>query len=265
MRLNFENDKENNIFYNVVTVGDIHGEFEKLVNCINSQYKFKDTIIIVCGDCGFGFYKPNYYKLLIARLNRKLEENNNHIIFLRGNHDDPQYFDDKTVLYTNIKAVSDYSVITTWDHTCLLVGGAISVDRKDRIKAMETEGYYSKKDFEERSLYWENENFVFDQEKLDTIHKEYSKQITHVFTHSNPNFCYPFSHNGLREFIEKDELLLQDVMKERGDISNLFYNLVENKQPIRSWYNGHYHASYTEFIEDCRFTVLDIMKFEEVY
>lgn len=39
----------------VVICGDIHGEFEKLVYQCCVQYEMRDTLIIVAGDCGFGF------------------------------------------------------------------------------------------------------------------------------------------------------------------------------------------------------------------
>lgn len=45
----------------VVVCGDIHGEFEKLVYQCCVRYKMRDTLIIVAGDCGFGFHAPIYY------------------------------------------------------------------------------------------------------------------------------------------------------------------------------------------------------------
>ena len=40
---------------NVAICGDIHGDFNLLVNKVCIQYQMKDTLIIVAGDCGFGF------------------------------------------------------------------------------------------------------------------------------------------------------------------------------------------------------------------
>ena len=39
----------------LVVCGDIHGDFNLLVNKICVQYELKDTVVIVVGDCGFGF------------------------------------------------------------------------------------------------------------------------------------------------------------------------------------------------------------------
>ena len=98
--------------HNIVAVGDIHGAFELIVNKANMQYSLKNTIIIVCGDCGFGFYKENHYKTIISKIHKKLKKNNNYLIFLRGNHDNPAYFQDNWI-FSNIKLVSDYSIIST--------------------------------------------------------------------------------------------------------------------------------------------------------
>ena len=40
---------------NVVVSGDIHGDFNLLVYKLCVQYQMKDTVLIVAGDCGFGF------------------------------------------------------------------------------------------------------------------------------------------------------------------------------------------------------------------
>ena len=43
---------------NIIVCGDIHGEFNTLVNKLCVQYRMTDTVLIVAGDCGFGFHKP---------------------------------------------------------------------------------------------------------------------------------------------------------------------------------------------------------------
>ena len=46
----------------VVVCGDIHGDFHTLANKMCKQYQMTDTLLIVAGDCGFGFDKPVYYE-----------------------------------------------------------------------------------------------------------------------------------------------------------------------------------------------------------
>ena len=40
----------------LVVCGDIRGDFNLLVNKVCVQYQMKDTLVIVAGDCGFGFF-----------------------------------------------------------------------------------------------------------------------------------------------------------------------------------------------------------------
>ena len=46
---------------NAVVSGDIHGDFNLLVYKLCVQYQMKDTVLIMAGDCGFGFEKKEYY------------------------------------------------------------------------------------------------------------------------------------------------------------------------------------------------------------
>lgn len=46
----------------VVVSGDIHGDFTQLVHKCCVQYEMTYTLIIVAGDCGFGFEAPGYYE-----------------------------------------------------------------------------------------------------------------------------------------------------------------------------------------------------------
>jgi len=52
----------------VVVVGDIHGDFKALVYKCCIQYQMTDTLIIVAGDCGFGFHRPDYYEDMYKKL-----------------------------------------------------------------------------------------------------------------------------------------------------------------------------------------------------
>lgn len=76
----------------IVVSGDIHGYFTQLVYKCCIQYAMTDTLIIVAGDCGFGFEKPGYYENIYKRCRERLSKANNWIAFVRGNHDNPAYF-----------------------------------------------------------------------------------------------------------------------------------------------------------------------------
>ena len=81
---------------NIVVSGDIHGKFNQLVHKLCVQYAMRDTLLIVAGDCGFGFDNPGYYDEMVKKNSRRMSEANNWIVFVRGNHDNPAYFDGET-------------------------------------------------------------------------------------------------------------------------------------------------------------------------
>ena len=84
----------------LVICGDIHGEFVPLVYEMCIRYGMHDTLVIVAGDCGFGFEKPSAYDQVFRRIEKRLAQNNCWIAMVRGNHDDPAYYGDP-ILRTN--------------------------------------------------------------------------------------------------------------------------------------------------------------------
>jgi len=239
----------------VIAIGDIHGEFNNIVFKINSQYEITDSICIACGDIGMGFYKFNYYKDLFSKLNSKLKKANNHLLLIRGNHDNPIYFNETCELnkFTHIKLLDDYSIVETPTRCILNVGGAYSIDRSARMKSG-TLDY----------CYWKDEPFIYDESKLNNIESLFGRQITHVCTHSAPKECEPRTKEGLIYWLEKDLQLKNDIEKERNDHSMLMKYLLDNKQPIRQWCYGHYHYTKTEFLNGIKFCLLDICQIIEL-
>ena len=51
----------------IIVSGDIHGDFNQLVFKLCIQYQLTDTLLIVAGDCGFGFGKKEYYEQMVRR------------------------------------------------------------------------------------------------------------------------------------------------------------------------------------------------------
>ena len=72
--------------------GDIHGEFNSFGYGITKRYGIKNAHVIVAGDIGMGFYKHNYYVDMFTSMNKRLSALNVHVYFVRGNHDNPDYF-----------------------------------------------------------------------------------------------------------------------------------------------------------------------------
>lgn len=237
---------------NLLFCGDIHGEFETIVYKLN---QYENTVLIVCGDIGMGFYKDEYYYSLFKKLNSKLSKQNNHLLLFRGNHDDPAFFSGSFKKYPHIYLIPDYSVISVNKTNVLCVGGATSIDRKYRI---ETEWRTGKK------TYWgEAELPYYDSEKLNGINQQFAHAIHLVATHTAPSFAYPTSKANIATWIAADEGLNDLLDKERAIMDQLFANLQKLQPNITDWYYGHFHEHKLEQHYSIDFHLCDCCEINE--
>jgi hypothetical protein len=183
------------------------------------------------------------------------------IVFIRGNHDNPAYFNLQPIKHRRWMTLPDYSVIKTCGHTILCVGGATSIDRTYR---MNSKNYHFQKADEPfaPNVYWPNERTVYDQNKLDAINEICA--IDTVITHSSPSFCELSSHQGLHAWAIRDEDLLDDVKRERKVMDDILGYLYEKNHPLRYWYYGHFHQSWHCEIDSVQYNMLDCMELREV-
>lgn len=245
----------------VVVSGDIHGDITPLIFKCCVQYGMTDTLIIVAGDCGFGFEKPDYYENIYNRCRKKLTKANNWLVFIRGNHDNPAYFNNMPIKHQRWMTLPDYSVIKACGHTILCVGGATSIDRTFRMASRQ---YHlpSPQDLLMPNVYWTNEEPVFDRKKLDDIDSRCA--VDTVITHTSPSFCELTSHHFLESWIEQDADLLDDIKYERQVMDDIYNYLYSKNHPLHYWYYGHFHESWHAKIEDVMFHMLDIMELREI-
>lgn len=232
----------------IVVSGDIHGDFDLLVNKMCVQYQMRNTLLIVAGDCGFGFEDKAYYKNIVKRNTKRMSDANNWIVFVRGNHDDPAYFDGKAFKHKRFIAVPDYSVVKACGRSILCIGGAISVDRQYRR--------------EEPNCYWASEAPIYDEQSLTQITSEHL--IDTVVTHTAPSFCELQGKSGIIIWTLGDESLLDDVQNERSQMDAIYEKLKSTAQPLSNWYYGHFHQSWNSSIDGVLFKMLDIMEFSEI-
>ena len=252
----------------IVISGDIHGDFNELVYKLCIQYQMTDTLLVVAGDCGFGFEKKAYYQQILRRNAKRLNEANNWIVFVRGNHDNPAYFDGTTFKHKRMRCVPDYTVLQVCNHNILCVGGAISIDRKIRMEAWNKKkakyGFDSNlSDGIPRAYYWSDESPVYDKKKMDAIRSAYSIDI--VITHTAPSCCELQTKSGLTRWAVDDPALLTDVQTERFTMDQLLQRLQADKHPITHWYYGHFHQSWHVIMDGILYRMLDIMEFCMVY
>jgi predicted phosphodiesterase len=231
----------NNPNTDIYLIGDIHGEFKTLNFLLHKRFEFKDSLFIQLGDFGVGFHKEKYYINILNWLNDELKENNNTLLAIRGNHDNPLYFNDLWNL-SNLKLLSDYSVIETIKGNVLCVGGEASIDYKLR-----TEG----KD------YWKNELPVFDEIKLKEISDTY--KIDYVLTHGMPTITYPILNYNLT-----DSDVIEYCKQSRKVFDMIYQYLINNNHPLKKWFSGHYHEYHFENILGIDFTILGINEIKEL-
>ena len=117
----------------ILLLGDIHGNFE-YVKYLIKNHQISDCTIIQVGDFGVGFTHESNQIEVLMHLNKFLKLKNITMYALRGNHDDPKYFLGNH-MYSNLKLVEDYFTLEIDGHKILLIGGAISIDRNQRISA----------------------------------------------------------------------------------------------------------------------------------
>ncbi|MEG0994021.1 MAG: metallophosphoesterase [Bacteroidales bacterium] len=243
----------------IYVCGDIHGDFKCLIGQIQKS-NLENSVLIVAGDCGIGFEEDRYYRSLYGSLHEILEERQFLILLVRGNHDDPAYFDGKQIDYDFMKAIPDYSVIQTNDRNILCVGGAISVDRESRKGWLLSQRIKGRENA--RRIYWSTEAPLFDSQALALI-AERGIKIDTVITHSAPSICKPPLKKNFYDFVLLDDSLEKDVFDERETLDRLRQALIEDHHPLRYWYYGHFHASHTEFIDSTTFILLDIQEIKE--
>lgn len=248
-------------------IGDIHGEFKAIGYWIKNNC-LKNCNLIFCGDFGLGFSSVEHEQNTIKKSNDICEEYDVDCYIIRGNHDDPSYYNTNTpkLNLSRFKTVSDYTVIQTPCNNILCVGGAVSVDRKERIsrykhniETLVKKRHCSIETAREKvkPYWWNNEAFVYDEDILDEIHKS-GITIDCIATHTAPDFCQPFT-KGLY-WTRLDSTLEIDLTKERLDCTRLYKKITSNNQKIKYWFYGHYHTHNYEIIEGTRFVGLDMAR-----
>ena len=247
----------------IVVVGDIHGDFNKLIFKCCLRYKMTDALIIVAGDCGFGFERSGYYEHVYERNRKRLSAANCWVVMLRGNHDNPAYFEEPyRIRHERFMTVPDYSVLEACGRVMLCVGGAISLDRMIRMNSR----YYHENDGGhplERNVYWPDEAPVFDRVRLDEITETY--EVDAVITHTAPAVCDRIVKQGLYSLSLDDDRLLGDVEAEREVMDAIRLYLLEHHHPVRDWCYAHFHQSWHYEIDGVLYNMLDVMEFREVF
>lgn len=234
----------------VYLIGDIHGGFRKLQNTLSAdKNRFQDSVIFIAGDIGFGFSRNDVYEQVLGDINHCMSEINAYVLLIRGNHDDPSYFEEDKFGFTNVKILSDYTVVKTGILTTICIGGGISIDRIMRHQG---------------STWWIDETVEYDEKEIDEITAN-GIVIDSVLTHTYPRVSEVKGNDKvLADWMIYDKYLEEDLKKEGEEMINIQKKL-ESLNHIKIWMFGHLHISQlfvngnTVYVQaDCAFTVYDI-------
>ena len=251
----------------IVFIGDIHGEYGVVLDTCN---KVRKKILVCCGDCGMGFANPGYYDNQFRKMNHRLEKTDNRCVFIRGNHDDPNYFEGKAV---GGWTPDDYPRIHMADRgweflrlvgselkACVLCGGgAVSVDRTMRVDGV---------------TWWNDEGIVrADPKEMAEAAIQAAGGIGSlvIATHSSPSLAEPLENKGvLTGWASVDSDIIRDCSDEREYLTGVARELCSSAVPVDGWWYGHFHKSYRGVMSEekgenengvswrCRYYGLDI-------
>lgn len=207
-------------------IGDIHGRMVTIIEQIKHKQLTKSSFILL-GDVGMGFHEDN--KHLLSYCDELLQASDNQFYLIRGNHDNPQCWRDSNWAppLHNIHFVQDGQQFIIKDRLYIALGGAISVDRTQRILGRD---------------YWAEEAFCPALEPIPNLQG--------VLAHTGP---FAKGWGGIMSYIVRDMPLRDDLFKEQEDINATIRQL----QP-QQWFCGHFHCSESIRIENTQCRCLDI-------
>lgn len=198
-----------------------------------SNSSYENSLIIVTGSNHFGFADDQVLmKDILSTANEVLSDANTTLLFIRGNEDNPLFYDGQKIDLSNIKAIPDYSLVKTSNHTILCVGGGISIDR---LWKMKKESSNTKK-----QIYWNSENTVVDNKLYQALKNE-NAAVDVVITHDAPTFVFPeINYDILNKWAKKDKNIKHDIEEERLVMDNIYANLRKSGHTPLIWFYGHY-------------------------
>lgn len=163
------------------------------------------------------------------------------IIYLsiRGNHSNLHVFDGSVDL-PNFKLVPDYTRMELDGETWLIVGGAVSVNRLDRIPG---------------ETWWPSEEM--------TLQEDLAKPADVLVTHTGPSWTLPPSNDLVDHYAAAEAAIgTTSLKRELRDEAARHDRLCELVRP-RQWYHGHHHHSATHKVDGCTIRSLGLAELVE--
>lgn len=207
---------------------DLHGHFAIVQQAVQHA-AVSHSVLLALGDIGLGFHDPRQEAAELGALDSWLGERHCTLLAIRGNHDDPGYWRAPPYALEHIRLVPDYTVVALHLPALprchiLMVGGAISVDRRYRLQR--------------GTGYWPDEGFRYDPAAIAAL----AAPIDMVISHSAPDFVYPTgSSRVLDQWAAQDPHLRSDLVAERRAVAAVYTDLQARNHPLHAWHYGHFH------------------------
>jgi len=213
-------------------LGDHHADYDDLIRALIRR-GLRGVRIIHVGDGEEG-YPDSWDTDTSEQLDNAFACLEIEYLSIRGNHSNPHVFDGSVSL-PNFKLLCDYTRLEIDGESWLFVGGAISINRLDRIPG---------------KTWWIEEEMI--------LNETLAQPADVLVTHSGPSWTVPPVSNFLLECIHYEEQIGCDTLPdELRDESARHDRLFELVRP-RSWYHGHFHHSSTHLHGDCSIRQLDM-------
>lgn len=213
--------------------------FKKKMKMPSRCYSYNDSVIIVAGSCGFGTKELSYFEKKLSSMNNVLAENNCHLLFVRGNNEDPSYFDEEKINFSNIKTLVSNCIVAFDGFNCLCIGGGLSMDREWRKN--------KSKDF--GRIYWENEDISIDWDDMKKTIE--NTDIACVISHQIPTFISSIDSNN--RWVKHDSKLVSEMVNSRLNMDLLYTEFVKaNKKPF-VWWNTYPNSPNNYRVNDILF------------
>lgn len=221
----------------MILIGDIHGNIKGLLHTLRTRDISGETLIQL-GDFGAGMVS---YASIIG-LGEVLEDRHCRLLVVRGNHDDPSWFDGKKYYdRRSVRFVPDNTVVEVEGKKVLFLGGAVSIDRIARQVGRD---------------WWPDEAFQFNPDVIRATGK-----VDVVVSHTSPEGVFPLHFDPMVDsYIGEDPSLIEKLPAERRRVAEALAVIRESGNPS-AWYHGHFHKSHREIVEGALFACLGIGEF----
>ena len=205
--------------------GDIHGDFRRLTKVL-ADNDVHDAAVIVLGDIGM-FNKRSYREL------SELFDTTNDYYLIRGNHDNPEYWD-RFCSTQNVTFVKDFSAIEFNGLRFIVLGGAISIDRIYRVCG---------------SSWWIDEPLPY----AGIQHTDFSS-YNGVLAHAGLKPLNLPSNEAFQSLIKSTPNMERDLDKEKDVINKI----IEENNNLKYWFHGHFHVDDIQEVKGCKCVALGI-------